>query len=121
VPYPEAELIVRVMDNLNPHRLGALYEAFAPAEAARTARKLQIHDTPKHGSWLNMAESELSILARPCLNRRIAYFEGLRPAVAAWEDRRNRAQTRMPWRFTPGGCAHPPGSALPIIRTVTDP
>lgn len=100
VHYPEAERIVLVMDNLNTHRIGSLYEAFAPAEAARIARKLEIHYTPKHGSWLNMAESELSILARQCLNRRIAAFEGLRPEVAAWEDRRNRAQTRMHWRFT---------------------
>jgi len=100
VHYPDAEQIVLVLDNLNTHSIGSLYEAFAPAEAARIARKLEIHYTPKHGSWLNMAESELSILARQCLDRRIPNVEQLCPEVAAWEDRRNGAQTRMYWRFT---------------------
>jgi len=98
--YPEAEQIVLVMDNLNTHGIGSLYEAFPPEEAARIARKLEIHYTPKHGSWLNMAESELSILARQCLNQRIPNLERLRCEVSAWEDERNQAETMMIWRFT---------------------
>lgn len=100
VQYPEAEVIVLVMDNLNTHGIGSLYEAFPPAEARRIARKLEIHYTPKHGSWLNMAESELSILSRQCLNRRIPAREELRREVTAWQDERNQAETRMIWRFT---------------------
>lgn len=98
--YPQAEKIVLVMDNLNTHGIGSLYEAFPPAEAARIARKLEIHYTPKHGSWLNMAESELSILARQCLDRRIPALEELRREVAGWQDQRNRSASRMHWRFT---------------------
>jgi hypothetical protein len=100
VQYPEAEQIVLVMDNLNTHGIGSLYEAFAPEEAFRLAQKLQIHYTPKHGSWLNMAESELSILSRQCLNQRLPDPEQLRREVAAWQDERNRAETPMTWRFT---------------------
>lgn len=98
--YPEAEQIVLVLDNLNTHGPGSLYEAFPPAEAARLASKLEIHYTPKHGSWLNMAESELSILARQCLDRRIPDPETLRRAVTAWQEERNQATARMHWRFT---------------------
>jgi hypothetical protein len=100
VHYPEAEQIVLVMDNLNTHGIGSLYEAFPPAEAFRLAQKLEIHYTPKHGSWLNMAESELSILSRQCLHRRIPDEEQLRREVSAWQDERNQAETRMFWRFT---------------------
>ena len=100
VRYPEAEKIVLVMDNLNTHDIGSLYEAFAPEEAFRLAQKLEIHYTPRHGSWLNMAESELSILSRQCLNRRIPDREQLRREVAAWQAERNQAAARMIWRFT---------------------
>lgn len=100
VDYPEAETIVLVVDNLNTHTLGALYEAFAPAEARRIARRLEIHYTPKHGSWLNMAEIELSVLARQCLGQRLADAETLTEEVAAWEERRNKAGARTEWRFT---------------------
>jgi hypothetical protein len=100
VHYPEAEQIVLVLDNLNTHGIGSLYEAFPPAEAARLARKLEIHYTPKHGSWLNMAESELSILARQCLDMRIPDLEQLCRVVTAWQDERNQADSRMHWRFT---------------------
>jgi transposase len=99
VHYPEAEKIVLVMDNLNTHSIGSLYEAFPPEEAFRIAQKLEIHYTPKHGSWLNMAESELSILSRQCLNQRIPDPEQLRREVRAWRDRRNQAETPMIWRF----------------------
>jgi transposase len=100
VHYPDAEQIILVMDNLNTHSIGSLYEAFSPAEARRLACKLEIHYTPKHGSWLNMAESELSILARQCLNQRIPDRERLRREVTAWQDERNQAETPMIWRFT---------------------
>lgn len=98
--YPEAEKIVLVMDNLNTHGIGSLYEAFPPAEALRLARKLEIHYTPKHGSWLNMAECELSILSRQCLGRRIATQDELDREVQAWSNGRNRAGVQMHWRFT---------------------
>jgi transposase len=100
VHYPEAETIVLAMDNLNTHTLGALYETFEPAEARRIAAKLEIHYTPKHGSWLNMAEIELSILGRQCLNRRIPDRETLQREVAAWEAERNERAAKMEWRFT---------------------
>jgi hypothetical protein len=102
VDYPEAEIVVLVMDNLNTHTLGALYEAFEPAEALRIARRLEIHHTPKHGSWLNMAEIELSVLARQCLGQRIPDAATLAAEVAAWERRRNEAGARTEWRFTTG-------------------
>jgi transposase len=98
--YPQVEKIVLVMDNLNTHGLGSLYEAFEPEEAFRLAQKLEIHYTPKHGSWLNMAESELSILSRQCLNQRIPDREQLQREVSAWQDERNQAETRTIWRFT---------------------
>ena len=87
--FPGAEKIVLVEDNLNTHQLGSLYEAFDPAEARRIAEKLELHFTPKHGSWLNMAEIELSILQRQCLKQRMAEEETLRSAVRAWEADRN--------------------------------
>jgi hypothetical protein len=100
VYYPHARKIRLVLDNLNTHVGGSLYEAFPPQEARRLLARLEIHYTPKHGSWLNMAESELSILARQCLDRRIADTVTLAREVAAWEARRNSAQASMDWRFT---------------------
>lgn len=88
------------MDNLNTHTPAALYEAFTPSEARRITRKLEIHYTPKHGSWLNMAEIELSVLARQCLNRRIPDGETLAEEVGAWEEERNAAESCIEWRFT---------------------
>lgn len=98
--YPEAERIVLVMDNLNTHHPGSLYEAFAPAEARRLAEKLEIHYTPKHGSWLNMAEIELNVLARQCLNRRIPDEDTLAQEVDAWRQRRDALGSKVDWRFT---------------------
>ena len=98
--YPEAEAIRLVMDNLNTHTPASLYKVFEPEEARRIASKLEIHYTPKHGSWLNMAEIELSILSRQCLNRRIPDQETLNTEVAAWEASRNRVQAKMDWQFT---------------------
>jgi hypothetical protein len=100
VYYPDAESIVLALDNLNTHSPASLYEAFDPAEAKRLADKLEIHYTPKHGSWLNMAEIELSVLARQCLAGRIADKPMLIEQVAAWEEERNRHSTRIDWRFT---------------------
>jgi hypothetical protein len=98
--YPDAERIVLVLDNLNTHTPGSLYAAFPPAEAKRLTDKLEIHYTPKHGSWLNMAEIELSILARQCLDRRIDNAPEVQAEAAAWERRRNARSTQMEWRFT---------------------
>jgi hypothetical protein len=98
--YPVAERIVLVMDNLNTHSPGSLYAAFPPAEAKRLADKLEIHDTPKHGSWLNVAEIELSVLSRQCLDRRIPDMPALHAEVSAWQQRRNAAARRVDWRFT---------------------
>jgi hypothetical protein len=102
VHYPNAQRIVLVMDNLNTHTPAALYEAFVPSEARRIARKLEIHYTPKAspGSWLNMAEIELSVLARQCLDQRIPDRETLAGEVGAWETERNAAESSIDWRFT---------------------
>jgi hypothetical protein len=101
VHYPEAEKIVLVMDNLNTHTPAALYEAFAPSKARRIYEKLEIHYTPNHGSWLNMAEIELSVLARQCLGRRrIPNRESLAEETSAWEAERNAAASSIDWRFT---------------------
>ncbi len=97
--YPEAEQIALVMDNLNTHTPASLYEAFDPAEAKRLANKLEIHYTPKHGSWLNIAEIELSVLSRQCLDRRVPDFETLEAEVAAWQERRDATGSKIDWRF----------------------
>ena len=98
--YPQAKKIVLVMDNLNTHKLASLYQAFTPEEARRLIGRLEIHHTPKHGSWLDMAEIEFSVLATQCLDRRIADVETLTREVAAWQDRRNAANCTVDWRFT---------------------
>jgi len=100
VQFPEAETIVLVMDNLNTHHPASLYEAFPPAEAHRIAARLEIHYTPKHGSWLNMAEIELSVLARQCLDRRIPDQATLSHEVTAWQARRNVQASSVDWQFT---------------------
>src|SRR5262245_46444970 len=98
--YPEADVIRLVLDNLNTHKAAALYETFAPAEARRIAKKLELHYPPKHGSWLNRAEIELSILARPCLDQRIPTKALLKEEVAAWEARQNQEQATIDERFS---------------------
>lgn len=100
VYYPEAERIRLVCDNLNTHTVGALYEAFSPEEAWKLARRLEIHYTPKHGSWLNIAEIELSALTKQCLDRRIPDILTLKKEVQAWEVRRNGQQKGVDWQFT---------------------
>ncbi len=98
--YPNADRIRLVCDNLNTHKLGSLYEAFDPETARRLAQRLEIHYTPKHGSWLNIAELELSVLTRQCLDRRIPDLETLRQETQAWETRRNTTQKEVDWQFT---------------------
>ena len=98
--FPAAERVVVVQDNLNTHTVASLYEAFPPAEARRIADRLEIHYTPKHGSWLNMAEIELGILARQCLDRRIPDQPTLQQEVTAWMAERNAADVTVNWRFT---------------------
>lgn len=98
--YPGAERVLFVVDNLSTHSPAAFYEAFDPAEARRLAERVEWHYTPKHGSWLNVAELELSVLARQCLDRRIPDLATLRREVAAWEADRNAAVVRVDWQFT---------------------
>lgn len=98
--YPDAEKVVLVMDNLNTHSTGSLYEAFDPAKAFALAQRLEIHHTPKHGSWLNIAEIELSALTRQCLDRRIADLDVLNTELAAWQDSTNTDQRQVNWHFT---------------------
>ena len=99
VDFPDKRVVL-VMDNLNTHTPGSLYEAFEPAEARRLARRLEIHYTPKHGSWLNMAEIEIGAMVGQCLDRRIPDRATMRREVGAWQERRNRESVRVDWRFT---------------------
>jgi hypothetical protein len=99
VHFPEAEVIRVVLDNLNTHSFAALYEAFEPVEARRIARKLEFHYTPKHGSWLNMAEIEISVLSRQCLQQRLPSLEALADNVTAWTKRRNEQRAKIKWCF----------------------
>ena len=100
VRYPKAPKVTLVMDNLNTHTGASLYEAFEPHEARRLLDKLDIHYTPKHGSWLNMAEIELGVLTRQCLDRRLPDKATLSAEIAAWQQRRNAAEAKVDWRFT---------------------
>jgi len=100
VHYPEADKIVLVMDNLNTHSPASFYEVFEPAEAWRLSQKLEIHYTPLHGSWLNMAEIELSVLGRQALSGRMATMQQVQARVDAWQQRRNQQQASIHWRFT---------------------
>ena len=100
VDYPDAETVVLVMDNLNTHGTGSLYEAFAPAKAYALAQRLEIHHTPKHGSWLNIAEIELSALTGQCLDRRIDDLHVLNTELAAWQHHTNTHQRQVDWQFT---------------------
>jgi len=100
VHYPQADRVTLVMDNLNTHTPGSLYEAFEPQEARRLIKRLEMVYTPKHGSWLNIAEIELNVLGRQCLGRRIPDKPTLVKEAAAWEDQRNAARAKVNWRFT---------------------
>ena len=113
VHYPEAACIRVVQDNLSIHTAGALYRAFAPAEARRILRRLEFHYTPKHASWLNMVEIEIGVLQRQCLGRRIDDPKWLRNEIAAWERQRNKARARINWMFTTDKARAKIGRAYP--------
>jgi DDE superfamily endonuclease len=100
IDYPDAKRVVLVMDNLNTHTIGSLYEAFEPVKARELAQRLEIHYTPKHGSWLNIAEIELSALTRQCLDRRIDDLTVLNTELAAWQSATNNDQRQVLWHFT---------------------
>ncbi len=99
VMYPDVEKIILVMDNLNTHKPASLYKKFKPEEARRILRKLEIHYTPKHGSWLDIAEIELNVMTRQCLSRRIDSLELLTAELTAWEQKRNKQASKVNWHF----------------------
>jgi DDE superfamily endonuclease len=115
--YPTAERITVVLDNLNTHGPSSFYEAFAPAEARRLAERFAFHYTPKHGSWLNMAEIELSVLSRQCLDRRIGEIGVLRSEIAAWQQKRNAASKIIDWQFTTVDARTKLKRLYPVIQT----
>ena len=117
VHFPEAERIVVVLDNLNTHTPAALYAAFKPMEAKRIWDRLEFHYTPKHGSWLNMAEIELSVLSRQCLDRRIPDQDAVRHETAAWTERRNTAKATIEWQFTTVDARVKLKKLYPILKT----
>ena len=112
--YPDAKVVRVVLDNLNIHSFASLYATFAPAEARRIARKLEFHPTPKHGSWLNVAESELAVLSNQCLNRRLSTLPIVRKEVAAWERQRNSERVKIHWLFTTADARRKLRHAYPI-------
>lgn len=118
--YPEADLIKVVMDNLNTHTPASLYKAFKPEEARRILNKLEFHYTPKHGSWLNMAEIELSILSRQCLNRRIPLQDILKDEIAAWEEVRNQEKATVEWKFTTEAARKKLNKLYPKVKKEND-
>lgn len=119
--YPDAERVVLVMDNLNTHGPASLYEAFTPVEARRIVERLEVHHTPKHGSWLNRAQIELSVLARHCLARRLPTGARLSAEVAAWETERNTAHVTIDWRFTTADARIKLKHLYPVLLTALDP
>ena len=100
VHYPESPKVCLVMDNLNTHCIGSLYKAFPADEARSLAKRFEIHYTPKHGSWLNIAEIEFGAMSKQCLDRRIPDMEAMRREVAAWTEQRNQEQRKVEWQFT---------------------
>jgi DDE superfamily endonuclease len=118
VHYPHARIIVLVQDNLNTHKPASLYEAFPPEQARRIIERLEIHYTPKHGSWLNMAETELSILSRQCLDRRIPDHPTLTMEVGTWEIDRNEAKCPVDWQFTTADARIKLKRLYPVIEPV---
>jgi hypothetical protein len=100
--FPDAKKIILVMDNLNTHKAASLYKAFPPSEARRIIKRLEIHYTPKHGSWLDMAEIELNVMTRQCLSRRISTLDKLKCELSAWEMERNRDTAKIQWHFQTG-------------------
>lgn len=100
VMYPDADKIILVMDNLNTHKVASLYKKYRPEEAFRLRKRLEIHYTPKHGSWLDIAEIELNVMTKQCLSRRIESIDKLKSELSAWESERNAKQAKVNWQFT---------------------
>ena len=119
VMYPDVEKIILVMDNLNTHKPASLYKAYPPEEARRIIKRLEIHYTPKHGSWLDMAEIELNVMTRQCLSRRIASIDTLRNELAAWESERNKDQAKIQWHFQTGDARNKLISLYPTVISST--
>lgn len=117
--YPDAEKIILVMDNLNTHKPASLYKIFPPAEARRIIKRLEIHYTPKHGSWLDMAEIELNVMTRQCLARRIETIDLLRTELSAWEAERNQNKAKIQWHFQSGNAREKLISLYPKIISTT--
>lgn len=117
--YPDAEKIILVVDNLNTHKASSLYKAFPPSEARRIIKRLEIHYTPKHGSWLNMAEIELNVITRQCLSRRIDTIDKLKSELSAWEAKRNHNSAKILWHFQTGNAREKLISLYPIISSGT--
>lgn len=117
--FPDAEKIILVMDNLNTHKAASLYKAFPPAEARRIIKHLEIHYTPKHGSWLDMAEIELNVMTRQCLSRRIDTIARLKNELSAWEAERNRDEAKIQWHFQTGDAREKLISLYPIISSAS--
>ena len=115
--YPEVDAVILVMDNLNTHAPSSLYKAFPPEEARRILRKLELHYTPKHGSWLNMAEIELNVMTRQCLSRRLGSLEEVVTELACWEKERKQLKATIKWQFTTKDARVKLRSLYPIVRT----
>ena len=113
--YPDAQKIILVMDNLNTHKPASLYKAFPPEVARRILRRLEIHYTPKHGSWLDIAEIELNVMTRQCLNRRIENIVDLRSELGAWENERNKQQATVNWQFRTADARIKLSSLYPVL------
>ncbi len=116
--YPKAEKIILVMDNLNTHKSASLYKKYPPAEARRIIKRLEIHYTPKHGSWLDMAEIELNVMTRQCLSRRIEEIDTLRRELSAWEYDRNSDNAKISWHFKTGTAREKLISLYPTIVSI---
>ena len=119
VMFPDAEKIVLVMDNLNTHKAASLYKAFPPAEARKIIKHLEIHYTPKHGSWLDMVEIELNVMTRQCLSCRIDTITRLKNELSAWETERNRDEAKIRWHFQTGDAREKLISLYPIVSSAT--
>lgn len=113
--YPDAKKIILVMDNLNTHKPASLYKAFPPEVARRILRRLEIHYTPKHGSWLDIAEIELNVMTRQCLSRRIDNITDLKSELGAWENERNKNQATVNWQFRTGDARIKLSSLYPVL------
>ena len=117
--FPDAKKIILVMDNLNTHKAASLYKAFPPSEARRIIKQLEIHYTPKHGSWLDMAEIELNVMTRECLSRRISTLDKLKCELSAWEMERNRDTAKIQWHFQTVDAREKLISLYPTLSSVT--